>query len=72
MVVLGNAGAGGAGFGAALSYAGRLCLKRKRSSAVSFSATTVSPFGPRPISVIPVPTSPELWNALNRSDVLNT
>ena len=32
--------------------------------AVSFSPTSVSPLGPRPISVIAVPISPVAWNAL--------
>ncbi len=55
---------GGAGAGVGRSYAGRLCLKLNRSSAVSFSATTVSPLGPWRTSVMLGPMSPDSWNSL--------
>jgi hypothetical protein len=43
-----------------------LYLKKNSSSAVSLSAKTVSPFGPTPMRVSPVPVSPE---AVKRSQL---
>ena len=40
--------------------------------AVSFSPTSVSPLGPRPIRVTDVPISPLAYHILKRSGVLNT
>ena len=68
----GYVGAGFGGSGVGRSQAGRLWRNMKRSIAVSFSATTVLPSGPAPISVIDVPMSPDACQSLYFSGVLKT
>ena len=59
------------GFGRS-TFSAMPCLKKNSSSAVSESATTVSPLGPAPGRVIPTPVSPEASKRAALSALLKT
>ena len=54
------------------TFSERPCLKKKSSSAVSLSPTTVSPFGPTPIFVIARPVSPDFSKRSASAGLLKT